>query len=166
MLYQQLKKLRQRVMERLTCWLYFPMLFSVYKPTHKPYSREALLKMPKNSLGNNVVKFIEKQGLKLIPNYELHDAKHVLTGYGTAFEDEIKLQFFELGNGNHSLPVWVAIVIGTVSAPDYLLQFLAAYRKGKSCRPITPDFLIKNISTNLRQLQQQLYTPHSKTQYN
>ena len=158
MLYQQLKKLRQRVMERLTYWLYFPMLFSVYKPTHKPYSRETLLKMPKNSLGNSVVGFIENQGLKLIPHYELHDAKHVLTGYGTAFEDEIMLQFFELGNGNNSLPVWVAVVIGTICAPDYLLQFIAAYRKGKACLPITPDFLLKNIHTNLQQFQQQLYS--------
>lgn len=143
-------------MERLTLWLYFPMLFSVYKPFHKPYSLEALLRMPKNSLGNNIVAFLKKNKLKLIPKYELHDAKHVLTGYGTAFEEEIQLQFFELGNGNHSLPVYIAVVIGSIIAPDCFAKYIAAYRKGKTCPTITPQLLIDNLMQDLTLVKKQL----------
>jgi ubiquinone biosynthesis protein Coq4 len=156
MIYQTLKKWRQVIMERLTLWFYFPMLFSVYKPFHQPYSSEALLKMPKNSLGNSILSFLKKNNLKLIPKYELHDAKHVLTGYGTAFEEEIQLQFFEYGNGNRSLPVYIAIALGVLIAPDYLPEYIAAYRKGKNCTPITPELLIKSLKKNVLHLKKQL----------
>lgn len=156
MIYKTLKKWRQVIMEKLTLWLYFPMLFSVYKPFHKPYSTSFLQKLPKNSLGNSILFFLKNNNLKLIPKYELHDAKHVLTGYGTAFEEEIQLQFFELGNGNKSLPVYVAIVIGVIVAPDYLPQFIAAYRKGKNCPTITAELLIKNLKQNVQHLKKQL----------
>lgn len=143
-------------MERLTLWFYFPMLFSVYKPFHKPYSAAFLQKLPENSLGNSILSFLKKNNLQLIPKYELHDAKHVLTGYGTAFEEEIQLQFFEFGNGNHSLPVYIAIVIGTIIAPDFLPEYIEAYRKGRKCTPITPELLIENLTNSVDQLQKQL----------
>jgi ubiquinone biosynthesis protein Coq4 len=143
-------------MEWFTLKLYFPIVFKVYTPTHKPYSRAELIAMPNNTVGKSLVAFLDKTHLDLIAGYELHDIKHLLIGYGTGFEDEIQLQYFELGNGNSSLPVWLVILLGTVLAPEFIPQFIAAYKRGKKCKPITPKTLIANITTDLTQLQKQL----------
>lgn len=158
MLYKIFKILRQQLMEWFTLKLYFPLVFKVYKPSHKPLNRADLNALPQNSLGKQLVFFLDKHGLDFIEGYELHDVKHLLINYGIGFEDEIQMQYFELGNGNRSLPVWFVVVWGTLLAPEFAPQYKAAYRKGKACRPLTPDFLLQNIHTNLHQLQQQLYS--------
>ena len=143
-------------MEWFTLKLYFPIVFKVYKPSHTPYSRAELEAMPTNSIGKNLIAFLDATHLDLIAGYELHDIKHLLIGYGTGFEDEIQLQYFELGNGNSSLPVWLVIGLGTILAPEFIPKFIAAYKRGKKCKPILPQTLIDNITTDLTQLQKQL----------
>ncbi len=143
-------------MEWFTLKLYFPIVFKVYKPTHTPFTKKFLLALPINSLGRRLIDFLVLHKLDLIAGYELHDAKHLLLDYGVGFEDEIQLQYFELGNGNSSIPVWLVILLGTVLAPEFIPKFIKAYRRGKACKAINPSVLINNIATDLTQLRKQL----------
>jgi ubiquinone biosynthesis protein Coq4 len=156
MLYKLFCKIRQAVLAKLTVVIYYPFLFVVYKPKHKSFQPAELAQMPQGSLGNSVISVWAENNLSKIRNYELHDAKHLLLGYGINYEGEIQMQYFELGNGNRSLPVCVAIVVGTVFAPEYIGQYIRAYKRGKSCRYISDSYLQVQMLTDLNQLKNQL----------
>ena len=60
---------------------------------------------------------------------------YLLTGYGTAVEDEIALQYLCLANGKRSLYLLGAITLGTLILPEHLKYYLQSYRKGRSISP-------------------------------
>lgn len=92
-------------------------------------SRE-LVAYPKNSFGNELGAFLNKNGFELIPKVERHDAYHVLTGYGTQVEDEIALQYLCLGNGKMSFYLIGVILIGTLLLPEYANYYLKSHKLG------------------------------------
>jgi len=156
MIYKAIKLIRRALMKWPTEVLYFPLVAKTYPSWAICLQQEQLSAMPEGSLGNCLLNFITKNNLPLTKGAELHDAKHVLLNYGIEFEDEIKMQYFELGNGNHSLPVWIVIIAGTLLAPEFIPEFSAAYNRGKSNRPLTTGFLIENITSDLVQLKNNL----------
>ena len=97
--------------------------------------RADLLKYPPTTLGHHLGRFLEANDFELIPKVEQHDIYHVLTGYGTAVEEEIALQFLCLGNGKRSLYLLGAILIGTLVLPEYRKLYWQSYLKGKRLRP-------------------------------
>ncbi|MGJ8724307.1 MAG: Coq4 family protein [Roseibacillus sp.] len=97
--------------------------------------RRDLLKYEPATLGYHLGRFLEENDFELIPKVEQHDIYHVLTGYGTAVEDEIALQFLCLGNGKRSLYLFGAVLIGTLVLPEYLKHYSQSYLKGKRLNP-------------------------------
>lgn len=99
----------------------------------KPWkiSTEMLLAMPHNSFGYQLGMLLNEQGFQLIPKVERHDAYHLLTGYSTAVEDEIALQYCCLGNGKRTPYLFGVILIGTFLLPDYLPYYIQSYQFGK-----------------------------------
>jgi ubiquinone biosynthesis protein Coq4 len=106
--------------------------------------RADLLEYHPETLGYHLGSFLEKNGFELIPKVERHDVYHVLTGYGTAVEDEVALQYLCLGNGKRSLYMFGAVLIGTLVLPEYFKHFAQSYSKGKGLSPFY-DYDYRNL---------------------
>jgi ubiquinone biosynthesis protein Coq4 len=107
------------------------------KPSVFPFTAAQLREFPPGSLGNDLVLFLDKKQLQLLPYYAKHDIKHVLLQYDTTGEGEVCLQSFMLGNGHFSFPVAATVVYGFITMPEYWNQFKRAYRRGKSSLAIS-----------------------------
>ncbi len=92
-----------------------------------------LLACPPKSLGQELGQFLKKEGFDLLPKLEDHDVMHVLMKYKTTVEDEVKMQFFLIGNGKKSIYAWVSMLIGLLLIPEYYKEYIAEYKKGKNC---------------------------------
>jgi len=99
------------------------------------FNEKQLLEFHKDSLGRKLGEFYKKHGFTMIPKMENHDVHHLLTDYGTHFEEEIAMQFLLLGNGKLNAHLLAAIILGAVILPEYFKLYLKAYRKGQSMRP-------------------------------
>jgi len=123
-------KLRERFVEALKIGL-------VIKPLQIRYSsyatkRLALMKtMPVGSAGHDLYKMLNENQLKPIPKFEEHDLKHLILGYGMSSIDEIKMQAYLFGNGNHSIFCLLFLASG-VLFPKEWSSFYADYKKGKT----------------------------------
>lgn len=136
----------------LTLKVYFPFCFLVYNGKPKALPASELPHCPPGSLGDGVSRFLEQHHLQLIPGYEAHDLKHVLLGYEATFESEVTMQYFELGNGNVSLPVLAVITAGTLMAPSHWPAFLQAWKRGRQASPIRHCDLSQFIHYPLKDL--------------
>ena len=92
---------------------------------------------PDNTLGKDLVEFLEIKGLALLPYYARHDIKHILLGYDTTDEGEGCLQCFMLGNRHISFPVLATVLYGFVTMPEYWSSFRSAYQRGRKAKPIS-----------------------------
>lgn len=129
--YSILIRLRSRVLVFLTHNLALPMLRLIRKPPVFPYTARVLKTFPPGTLGFDLIFFLEKKNLQLLPHYAKHDIKHILLQYDTTDEGEVCLQCFMLGNGHISFPVAATVLYGCVTMPEYWQKFKMAYRRGK-----------------------------------
>ena len=51
-----------------------------------------LQELPNGTLGKDIANCLDKNGLRLVPNYESHDLKHVLLDFKMTPVDEIRMQ--------------------------------------------------------------------------
>ena len=135
-LYTILTRLRSRVLVFLTHNMALPVLRLIRKPKVFPYSATALKAFPPGTLGFDLVCFLEKKNLQLLPHYAKHDIKHILLQYDTTDEGEVCLQCFMLGNGHLSFPVAATVVYGFITMPEYWKKFRQAYRRGRKSMSI------------------------------
>ncbi len=131
-LYTILIRLRSDVLVFLTHNMALPMLKFIRRPQVFPFSAMELKKLPAGTLGFDLVCFLERKDLKLLPHYARHDIKHILLQYDTTDEGEVCLQCFMLGNGHLSFPVAATVLYGFVTMPEYWKKFSKAYRRGRS----------------------------------
>lgn len=125
-------RLRSKALVFLTHNMALPMLRFVRKPQLFPYTAAALKDFPNGTLGLELVNFLERKNLKLLPHYARHDIKHILLQYDTTDEGEVCLQCFMLGNGHISFPVAATVLYGFVTMPEYWKKFRVAYHRGKN----------------------------------
>jgi hypothetical protein len=135
-MYNLIIKLRSALLVYLTHRMALPVLKIIRKPEVFPYSREELGSFPDNSLGKDLVEFLDKKELDLLPYYARHDIKHILLDYDTTDEGEGCLQCFMLGNGHVSFPVLATVLYGFITMPEYWGAFVKAYRRGRKSVPI------------------------------
>ena len=95
-----------------------------------------LQELPDGTLGKDIAKCLEKNKLRLVPNYESHDLKHVLLDFKMTPVDEIRMQAFMLGNGNYSIPSFAIFLFGTFLLPDLWATFYKDYKNGLNSKPI------------------------------
>ena len=93
--------------------------------------------LPDGTLGNDIAKCLEKNGLRLVPKYESHDLKHVLLDFKMTPVDEIRMQAFMLGNGNYSLPSFAIFIFGALFLPDLWTTFYTDFKNGRNSKPIS-----------------------------
>lgn len=135
-IYSSLKKYRSAVLVYLTHRMALPVLKLIRKPELFPYSVEELKNFPDETLGKDLINFLELKQLELLPYYARHDIKHILLNYDTTDEGEGCLQCFMLGNGRVSFPVVATVLYGFFTMPEYWISFKRAYKRGKQCASI------------------------------
>ena len=136
-MYKRIKKLRSGLLVYLTHRMALPVLRLIRKPELFPFTVEELKNFPDNTLGKDLINFLEIKGLDLLPYYARHDIKHILLEYDTTDEGEGCLQCFMLGNGHLSFPVIATVLYGFVTMPEYWGSFKRAYSRGKKCTPVS-----------------------------
>jgi hypothetical protein len=114
-----------------------PVIRRFYILPRFPFSHNDLRIMPVGSLGWTVARYLDNRGFELVPEYEIHDLKHILYGYEMDAEGEVRLQAFLFGTGNYSLPVLGTVALGMVLMPDHLLHFAFDVLRGRfsGCDP-------------------------------
>ena len=96
-----------------------------------------LQSLPEGTLGKDIAMCLDKNGLRLLPNYESHDLKHVLLDFKMTPVDEIRIQAFMLGNGNHSIPSFAIFIFGVLLLPDLWTTFHKDFINGRNSNPIS-----------------------------
>jgi hypothetical protein len=114
------------------------------------------LNYPEETIGYQVSACLVKNNLDIIPNYENHDLKHIILGCGMTPEDEIRLQAFMFGNGNHSFPCIFLLVFGMILLPDMWSNFYHEYQKGKNSIPISSWNFEELALLNLKETQKKI----------
>lgn len=97
---------------------------------------KALKQLPEGTLGKDIADCLEMHHLRLVPDYESHDLKHVLLDFKMTPEDEIRLQAFMLGNGNYSLASFAIFIFGALLLPELWKTFYRDYQNGKNALPV------------------------------
>jgi len=133
---QILTRLRSNLLVFLTHNMALPMLRFIRRPQQFPYTTNELSAFPAGTLGYDLLHFLHRKSLKLLPHYAKHDIKHILLQYDTTDEGEVCLQCFMLGNGHISFPVAATVLYGFVTMPEYWKKFRVAYQRGRQSIPI------------------------------
>ena len=100
------------------------------------HDQSTLLQFPEGSLGRKLGEFLESEQLKLMPKLEDHDVMHVLMEYKSTVVDEVRMQFFLLGNGKKSMYALCTAIIGLLIQPEYLPAYWKEFKTGRYCLPI------------------------------
>jgi hypothetical protein len=132
----RLKKIRRWILLTLIHHVGLPFLINFRKPKPWYFSHAELRDFPEGTLGKELADLLDRQGYKLLPNYEHHDAKHVLLKYSMDEEGEVYMQFFFLGNRRYSFPVLSTVAAGLVLMPDKWRGFFREFQKGRKIPPI------------------------------
>jgi hypothetical protein len=96
-----------------------------------------LQQLPEGTLGKDIGNCLERNSLRLVPNYESHDLKHVLLDFQMTPVDEIRMQAFMLGNGNYSIPSFAIFLFGALLLPDLWTTFYKDFKNGRKAKPIS-----------------------------
>jgi len=115
-----------------------PIYAKLFK-RHRPawlQSRDSLLRFPADTLGHALGQFLQREGLDLLHQFESHDVFHVLLDYQTTVIDEVRMQFFLLGNGKRSIYALISAGIGWLGVPEARLLYRQAFQRGCSYCPI------------------------------
>ncbi len=158
-MYKLIIKLRSKLLVYLTHQMALPVLKLIRKPEIFPYTREELMDFPLESLGKDLIVFLEEKQLDLLPYYARHDIKHILLGYDTTDEGEACLQCFMLGNGHVSFPVVATVFYGFVTMPEYWRSFRNAYTRGKQSNPIAHWHWFEILSKSTKMLRDEICKP-------
>ena len=154
--------------KQLISWMYdksqkvYTQLFKKHEAWN--ISRKDLLKFPKETLGWHLGKFLLDNDFELISKVERHDAYHTLTGYSTAVEDEIALQYLCYGNGKRSPFLLGAIILGTLILPDYFNYYYRSYRIGKRANSFHQFDYKKLLMVNLDEFRKTIFSSTQRSE--
>lgn len=100
--------------------------------------------------------FLNKNKLSLVPWYEQHDLKHVLTGYGITAAEEMRMQAFMFGNAGFRPMVTLMTISFLVWTPDIWKELPYHFLIGKFTKPIRGLQIEEVIDLGFLELQQKI----------
>ncbi|MEZ4933407.1 MAG: hypothetical protein R2788_14965 [Saprospiraceae bacterium] len=100
--------------------------------------------------------FLNSNNLSLVPWYEQHDLKHVLTGYGISAVEEMRMQAFMFGNAGFRPMVTLMTISFLIWTPDVWKELPYHFLIGKFTKPIRGLQIEDVIDLNLEELQQKI----------
>lgn len=128
---KRLLALRAAILVFLTHRLALPVLVLIRRPAPFGYTHDDLKALPAYTTGGALLRFLETHGLRLLPYYERHDLKHLLTGYPPTDAGEVCLQTFMLATGHRSFPVLISVAFGLCCMPDHWRAMRKAWHRGR-----------------------------------
>lgn len=131
-----LKTFRRKMLVWSTHSVALPAIRRIRDLPRFPFSFQQLAAMPDQSLGRELVNFLQAHNLKMLQWYETHDIKHLVLGYPPNECGEVALQFFMLGNRHYSPAVWLTVVTGLLTMPEYYGAFYKAWKRGRNTPPV------------------------------
>lgn len=126
-------KLTELIIKHLTHSFGLPVLKHIVKPNLLKFTKNELATFDEGTLGKDLYLFLMFHNMDLLTHFETHDAKHVLLGYGITDIDEAQIQYFFLGNGTYSIPVFSATLLCLFLLPSHIPNFIKAYKRGQTC---------------------------------
>ena len=128
--------IREKFIQGYANKVVFPIYKFVFRSFKAPFSMEQLQQMPEGTLGKDLHHFLKVNKLDILPLLHAHDVKHILLGYDTSLEDEVCLQFFDLGNRFYTLQAIVSSAAFIVILPESWAKFKEAFKRGRAAKPI------------------------------
>lgn len=98
------------------------------------FNEDQLLSFKQDSLGRTLGEFYKNHGFRMIPKMENHDVYHLITDCSTNIQDEIAMQYLLFGNGKRSAYLLGVLALGTIVFPEYLKNYLQAFKKGQKMK--------------------------------
>jgi ubiquinone biosynthesis protein Coq4 len=150
----------QHTRKKLITWLFHWTMIGYCKFKQKAawgITTAQLLYLPSQSLGHHLGQLLHKNGFELLPKVERHDAYHLVTGYGTAVEEEIALQYCCFGNGKRTPYLYGVLLLGTFILPDYMSMYLKAYRLGHEANSFHHFDYKKLLSVNFEHFRSTIF---------
>lgn len=152
------KNIAECIIEFLKTKLVIKPLQFIFKIRTQQYLDKLENSSP-NTVGNDVLLLLKKNSLKPIPFFEDHDLKHLILGYEMSSEEEVRMQFYLLGNGNRSISCLLFVLSGLL-LPSCWETFYNDYNKGKNSQNI----LNLKLDNCLNLLTSQLYSKYRNKQ--
>ncbi|MBD3584100.1 hypothetical protein [Flavobacterium selenitireducens] len=120
----------------------------------KPFESKVaeLRDLPKDTFGYQIAECLDSHNLKLVPKYESHDLKHVLLGYKMTPFDEIRMQAFMLGNGNHTIPCFAILIFGAILLPRKWKILYSDFEKGRNTKEVSTWTIEKYANQKIENL--------------
>ncbi len=133
-----IQKIRERLLINMVNWTK-PFYVSWFKPKNVPWTQDknSLLKYPPQTLGRALGEFLDHENLELMPNLEDHDVLHVLLHYQTTVVDEVRMQYFLLGNNKRSAYAIFTALVALIIVPEHLGVFRQEFNRGRQCIAIS-----------------------------
>ena len=133
-----IQTIREQVLIAVVNWTK-PYYVRWFKPNRAAWThnRNSLLKFPPQTLGRDLGDFLARENLELMPNLEDHDVLHVLLHYQTTIVDEVRMQYFLLGNHKRSAYAIFTALIALLIVPEHWSTFFREFKIGRSCMPIS-----------------------------
>jgi hypothetical protein len=128
---KKLRRLYSKAIEKSKLGGLIWFLQSTHNMAKFELEHERLRRLPKGTLGKAVADFMDFHQQKFIPKAENHDVKHVLLGYGTSPEEEVRMQVYLIGNGNYTLPTIMFAALG-IFMPELWPQLIMDYKNGRA----------------------------------
>lgn len=125
---------------------------------------EILRKFPIGTLGHDIANCLDNNKLGLIPKFESHDLKHVLLDFKMTPVDEIRMQAFMLGNGNHTIPCFAILTFGAILLPDEWSTLYKDFKNGQKFKPISSWTIEKYADFQTKTLREQIIETSNENQ--
>lgn len=137
LIYNTIKKPYQKIFKKNNPW---------------SYTLQEYLNCPEGSIGKQLGLFLKNNQYTIQPQLEEHDVFHIITNSGTTVKEEIKMQFYLLGNGKRSPFLFIVLAAG-LFYPIYVYEFITSFKKGKKANQFYHLDFSKLLTVNLNNFQ-------------
>ena len=118
--------------------------------------KSRLKKCEKGTIGAELLKFMDSHGFDFVPHYEKHDLKHVILGYKTNPNDEMRMQAFMFGNSGYPPIITLISLSFLIWTPEMWKDFKTHYNRGKQVTPLGNVKVDAVMNENLEAFRKQI----------
>lgn len=108
------------------------------------------------TIGAELLKFMNNHGFDFVPHYEKHDLKHVILGYKTNPNDEMRMQAFMFGNSGYSPIITLISLSFLIWTPEMWKDFKTHFQRGKKVSSLGNVKVDSVMHENLKAFRQKI----------
>lgn len=120
------------------------------------YDESDYRNLPDGTVGKELIKYMDKTGIKFKPNLVKHDIKHIITGYQMKTKDEIRIHAFLVGNKCTNWFSVLYLLLNVMILPELINELLNDYKRGKKATCLRKVNIEELFSKHLSTVQTRL----------